>query len=183
MSICVLQQCKRLCSIPFGQKMIFVKAYGELWSSRFIDQPIEDLNTLTMEALKEEVNRCWRFERNLDRDCPVPVRYHHLPNTGARCWEYKKNADNRRIPSWYHHLTNTGSLLNPHQKPPHIIKGKYLFNHVDRKLYCHLYTPDGLLECIWRSDPIPKAKAGGYWFQSSIYYEDGSEILVILTLG
>lgn len=150
-----MQQCKRLYSIPFGQKMTFVKAYEELWNSRFVDQPIENLSTLTMEELKEEVTRCWKIERNIDRDCPIPLRYHHLPNTGA--------------------------LSHPHQTPPHIIKGKYLFNHVSQQLYCHAYSPEGLLECIWCSDPIQKA--GGSWIRSSVYYENGSEILVIITLG
>lgn len=154
-----LQQCRRLYAVPSGRRMTFVKAYEDLWNSRFTKPPIENINTFSIEELEKKVTRLWRVEHNLNCEAPTPIRYHHIQRA-----EYLLPWPGFGFP-----------------RPVHIVEGKYIFSRAEQNLYCYYYSQSTQLECVWCSDAL--SSPPDYYIRSSWYIEDGRKVLVIINLG
>lgn len=143
--------------------MYCVKAYEELWSSRLIPQPLDNLiiNTLSIEELEKEVTRCYKIERILNHDTLTPAHFRHL------------------------HGQQLGVLFRIIQTPNslqlHIVKGRYLFSKIRGLLCCHVYSQSEGLERVWYSNSVFSHE--DIHIRSSTYFEDGREILVIINVG
>ena len=139
--------------------MTFVKAYEELWDSRFIKQPIANIKTFPAEKLEEEVNRSWKLERNLSSKAPTPVQYHFLSRSSDPLLD---------------------SIIG---REILCVKGRYLFARQDEYLHCMVYLPSGHLKTIWSSDKLSFSPQGFTRIRSTSYAEDGQEISVIIADG
>lgn len=151
--------CKRLYEIPRGQRITLVKAYQELWNSRYTKPPIDNINSLNMEVIEKEVTRSWRVERTLKDKHPTPARYHHI-----------------------HPWPPVPYIFFPRHRFFHIFRGILLFYYLgnESSLYCDIYTDSGHTERVWTSDAVPNWDQTYSPLLSTSYLEDGQEVLVVI---
>ena len=139
--------------------MTLVKAYEELWISRYMKVPVNNINTFGMVELQELVNQSWRTERNLKQHRPVPVRHVHnrLENLGL-----------------HFPMEECRNYLC-------IAKGKFLFSRIGEKLVCDIILEQGRIEHVWMSGDISSHEYP--CIRTSSYFEDDKEILLVITEG
>ena len=104
--------------------MTLIKAYEDLWKSRYMKVPVNIVNTLGIEELQGLVNRSWKTERNLNQLYPVPISHTH------------NRTDGSGLPS----------IAEGFHDYLHIAKGRLLFSRVGKRLACGIISDQGQIE-------------------------------------